>query len=111
MSDRLDELRRLRAQAQEQLAWFDREIAREEGKDTPRSASACAAAPARSASSVPRSFDVDDTQPDQIIERFTQGRPSIRHEVRRGCFLYFGAAFALLIAALALFYVFGPTSR
>jgi len=108
MSDRLNELRRQRALAQEQLAWFDHEIAREEGVDASAAAPlAQAAGPSASTTQEPT---VNDQQADRIIEQYRHQGRSIQGEVRRGCFLYFGAAFALLAAALVLFYLFRPHS-
>jgi hypothetical protein len=99
-SDRLKELQRQRALAQEQVAWLDREIARE--------SSLLAAAPTipvvpAAARGFERPAAPSPLDAERIIEQY-QARPGSLHgEVKRGCFLYFGAAFGLLaLGVLAL---------
>lgn len=106
MSDRLTELRRQRALAQEQLAWFDREIARESaGTHTPPAASAPIATPASPKSTTPApEAPVVDQDAEKILERYRHTGQPVRDEVKRGCFLYFFAAFALLALGLTAFW-------
>ncbi len=107
MSDRLNELRRLRALAQEQVAWFDREIARESGGATPAAAPLPTAAPAPAPvvpPAAPRMGSVSPLDAEKLIERYREkGRP-VKDEVRRGCFMYFFAAFAILGLGLVAWY-------
>jgi hypothetical protein len=114
MSDRLSELQRQRALAQEQVAWFDREIAREQSR-TPAAFSplpaAAAPSPVAPATAAPAnnpasSADTDlDRKAEEILKRFKHAEHPVRNEVRRGCFLYFFSAFALLALALLAFYL------
>ncbi len=101
MSDRLTELRRQRALVQDHADWLDREIA------------ACVAAmpgppadaslPTTSVS--PSSAPVPPLEaPPELI--YTPDPAGTRQQVKRGCFLYFFIALALLSAALfTLLYV------
>jgi len=110
VSDRLTELQRQRALAQEQLEWFDREIARERGEAvfpvTPAvtpSPSFASASAARSVAT--RSAAESDAQATEIIKRYQKTERPVKDDVRRGCFLYFFAAFLLLGLAVATFYL------
>ncbi|AOS46031.1 hypothetical protein Verru16b_03125 [Lacunisphaera limnophila] len=104
-SDRLTELQRQRALAQEQLAWFDREIARESAGQppaaTPPPTPATPAAP--SAAAAPESAAVD-REAEKILASYRQTSRPIKDEVKKGCLLYFFSAFGLLILALAAFW-------
>ncbi len=91
MSDRLKELQRQRALAQEQLAFLDREIARETGGTT------------QVPPSIPVSQPVAPSVEDIIAQFQRQDRP-VHSEVKRGCFLYFFVALGLLGLALVAFY-------
>ena len=100
-SDRLKELQRQRALAQEHLAWFDREIARESAdqavtptiaQEVPVTQPVAAPAP------------VADVEAEKILERYRHAGHPVKNEVRRGCFLYFFAAFALLGLGIVVFY-------
>lgn len=103
MSDRLDELRHQRALVQEQLAWIDREIARE--TNTPIAATP---APAPLASPVvPAAPAADEAEAERILEGYRAPQGSIHANVKKGCFLYFFAAFAVVgLAVLALYFAF-----
>ena len=98
MSDRLKDLQRQRALAQEQLDWLDREIARETG--------AAAAFPTRSTTPAlpepaiqPVSSAVAPS-PEQILAQYqTRGRP-MAVEAKRGCILYFIVGMILLVLAV-----------
>jgi hypothetical protein len=122
MPDRLDELVRQRALVQEHLAWLNREIA---------AAAEAAKAPAPSASPVPSiplapaPASVQATLPsvspapppppaavaatpvdaDEILARYQAKPGSVKQDVRKGCFLYFAAAFVLLGIGVALLYL------
>ena len=99
MSDRLKDLQRQRALAEEQLAWLDREIARETGAvavpvsrpaPTPLAASPAAPTPPSHA--------------DELIERYAEKEKPVHDQVKQGCLLYLGIAFALVaVGVLALF--------
>src|SRR5688572_30004792 len=100
-SDRLIELQRQRALAQEQVAWFDREIAREAGLVGAPAAPVVPPAPSGFESSPsPSPFDAD-----RIIKQYQGKTGSVRSEVRRGCFLYFAIAWALLGLGLLTFWL------
>lgn len=104
-SDRLKELQRQRALAQEQVAWFDREIAKEQSLAAPAQRVEKPISPA-SGGGVPSPHE--STSPldaEKLIERYQSGGTSIKSEVKRGCFLYFFAAFALLIVTVIIFYL------
>jgi hypothetical protein len=106
MSDRLKELQRQRALAQEQLAWFDREIARETGA-LPAAASLLEskAAPI-GAPTIPATRVVDPIG--DIISRYNQETPGdMAKEAKRGCMLYFifaFIAFGMLLLGVYLYY-------
>ena len=98
MSDRLKDLQRQRALAQEQVDWLDREIARETG--------AAAALPSRSATPAlpePANRPVPPTvapTPEQILAQYQgRGRP-MAEEAKRGCILYFIVGMILLVLAV-----------
>lgn len=104
-SDRLKELQRQRTLAQEQVAWFDREIAKEQSlvaADRPAETPSVPAA--EGAVSAPG----DSTSPldaEKLMRRYQSSGTSVRDEVKRGCFLYFFGAFAVLIVAVVVFYL------
>lgn len=102
MSDRLKELQRQRALAQEQVAWFDREIAREQG-----ATSQPPAAPEIPfvRGGVPSPHNASPADGDRILDQYRSSGTSIKSEVRRGCFLYFFAAFALVALGAVAFYL------
>lgn len=103
MSDRLKDLQRQRALAQEQLAWLDREIARETGVPTPVTPLPTGA----QAKPDPRAVAQHPVTPsaeDIIAQYQSQARP-VQSEVKRGCFLYFFAALGLVfLGVLALYF-------
>ena len=110
MSDRLNELQRQRALAQEQLAWFDREIARERGvtipPETPKPAASAASTLITSTKAVVITSTAEtDAQAADIIQRFQKTERPIKDDVRRGCYLYFFSAFLLLGLAAYAFYL------
>ena len=99
MSDRLKDLQRQRALAQEQLAWLEREIARETGAvSVPTSAPP--PAPLAAASTAPAAT----SHADELIERYAEKEKPVHDQVKQGCLLYLGIAFALVaVGVLALF--------
>lgn len=123
MSARLAELRRQRALLQDHLAWLDREIAAAENTapaarapaanlapPTPRSASASVAVtpPPSGVSLHPTSSLA--ASPEAILEEYRVEPSAVKSDVRKGCLLYFAAAFALLILVVAILY-FALSSR
>ena len=100
MSDRLKDLQRQRALAQEQAAALEREIAREMG---------AASAPAPTSPSAP----LAPTPPlppaaaahaDELIERYGQQEKPVHDQVKHGCLLYLAGAFGVVgLGILALY--------
>jgi hypothetical protein len=122
MSDRLKDLQRQRALAQEQLAWFDREIARESGQAPataqPVAVPLSAAPPAPSAPVVPSaavpaapSAAEAERLADEIIARYKNEHASSPADVKRGCFLYFGLAFLLVAVGLVALYFYSASRQ
>ena len=97
MSDRLAELQRQRALAQEQVAWFDREIARETGQ-----APAVSGPPAVTASPGGADFAAKDAavaqEAEDIIAQYQQSPGDAAQNARKGCYVWF--AFAMLTVVL-----------
>src|SRR5258708_24607243 len=91
MSDRLTELQRQRALAQEQLAWLDREIARESGQALP-----AASAPERGPAATPRSATAGRGSdhsaarpPAGNLAHYQQPGPTPEENGQRGSFIFF----------------------
>lgn len=104
-SDRLRELQRLRTAAQEQVAWLDREIAQEQGLPA---ATLPVVAPKPQTSAAATSAPRESTSPldaDKLIQRYQGTGGSIKDEVKRGCFIYFYAALALLVIGVTVAYL------
>ena len=101
MSDRLKDLQRQRALAQEQLAWLDREIARESGA-VPSPAPAPAATPMTPPAAGP-AHAVTDAE--ALLAQYRSKPESLQGEVKRGCFLYFFGALGLVALGLLAFYL------
>ena len=95
----MTELQRQRALMQEHLAWLDREIAAQNlisRVSTPPIATPLAPVP-------PVSLE-PATEADAIIAQFGSDTKSLQTDVRRGCFLYFYLAFAVVgLGVLALY--------
>lgn len=99
MSDRLSQLHRQRALLQEHLAWLDREIAAEQ--PTAQPGTKPAAPPASSAAVVPAATEALATD---ILAQYQSDPASVKEDVKKGCFLYFFLAFAVVgIGVLALY--------
>jgi hypothetical protein len=97
VSDRLEELRRLRALQRQQLESIEREIAALEeaelrglGTEPPEL--------------VPEAPDEVDVTAEAILREYAQPSASIETRTKYGCFLYLIAALALLALALAAIY-------
>ena len=123
MSDRLTELFRQRALVAEHLAWLDREIARlgnapaaHPGQAAPApSAPAATPAPAipdalRAAipatTTPPTGVATDAATPpaEEIPEQYRFSPTTVHQDVRKGCLLYFAAAFVVLGLVVAILY-------
>lgn len=101
MSDRLQELLRQKALLTEQAAWLEREIAVEQAKagvTPPVPATTTPASPAPAAAVAPA---------EALFEQYRPDPQSVQQEVKRGCYLYFLGALALLgLAVLAIYLVY-----
>lgn len=118
MSDRLAELRRQRALVREHLAWLDREIAHADESDhlpagfvkQPAPAAAIVAAVvnagplANSVSSPAAESFATATAADAILSEYRVPAAALKSDVRKGCLIYFAAAFALVAAGVAILY-------
>jgi hypothetical protein len=111
VSDRLAELQRQRALAQEQLAWLDREIARETGQaPAPGPVAAPAGVPAPeparpvvapAAPIVPTSDAATAAVADEIIAQYQQSPQTTAQDVKKGCYVWFFLALTLLALTAA----------
>ena len=116
VSDRLKELQRQRALLQEHLAWLDHEIAGESGRaDETKPVAAGPAGvtfsapkpqPAVPAFPSPESASAATAAAEAIIEKYQRTTPSVQSEVKRGCFLYFFLALALVGAGVLALYLY-----
>ncbi len=102
-SDRLAELQRQRALAQQHLAWLDREIqAAQTGDQLPSTPAAVLSAAPTPASVSVQLFSSLQTTPlsadaETIIGQYRTDEKSLAQDVRKGCLLYALGAFALLV--------------
>jgi len=103
VSDRLDELRRQRDLAKQQLAWLEREIVAAEG--AAREPAPAEGQPVRPA--VP--FEPQNAE--AILEEFRRPPASIAKQAKLGCILYFAGAMALLALAVAAVYLYARATR
>lgn len=126
MADRLAELLRQRALLQEHAAWLDREIAEASGQtqghsieSTPSPRPLVAAIAAVVAAPAPR-FVVPATVPapvpasptaevsvvgEDILEQYRVAPQALQTDVRKGCLLYFVAAFLFLFVVIGGLYL------
>jgi hypothetical protein len=114
MSDRLQELRRQRALAADQLAWLDREIAAASGQPAvaptpPSSRPALAPVVSSNAPVAPTPVESPEVAAaaDAILQDYRVDPAALKTDVKKGCFRYFYAAlalFALCVAAIYFFY-------
>ena len=102
MSDRLADLQRQRALAQEQVAWFDREIARETGQVAPVTP-APAVAPVIPRPTAAAADEAAARAAQEIIAQYQDGPSpqSAAKDMKRGCYL----AFFLALGAVALIFL------
>jgi len=107
MSDRLNDLQRQRALAQEQLAWLDREIAREAGLAAPVTPAAPASTPAPvPAPTVTATNAQIATEAEAILAQYKRDPADLEKNVKRGCYLYFFAAIGLVgLGVLVLYFL------
>jgi hypothetical protein len=103
VSDRLKELQRQRALAQEQLAWLDREIARESGAGAPV-APVIPVAPAPAAAPKTAGPAHAEAEAEAMMAQYRSDAESLQSNVKRGCFMYFFAALGLLFLGVLAFY-------
>jgi hypothetical protein len=108
VSDRLNELQRQRALAQEQVAWFDREIAKESGQ-TPGPTSSPAALPPPPAVIAPAAHADEATAraAQEIIAQYRANPQATATDVKKGCYLYFIFAlgvFAICVVGIYIIY-------
>jgi hypothetical protein len=114
-SDRLKELQRQRAHAQEQVAWFDREIAREQSLAAPvqpvgkpSSPPSAGGVPApREAIKSPAISDIRgadaagiEMDADRLIEKYRDPKRSVHGEFWRGCAIYLIGAVVLVLLVI-----------
>ncbi len=109
MSDRLKDLERQRALAQEQLAWIEREIAKESGRSP-----AAIQPPAPPAAVRSTSAREAARMAEEILAQYQReggDADATQRHVKRGCFLYFALAFALLALGVAALYFYSTGRR
>jgi hypothetical protein len=109
MADRLQELLHQKALLNEQAAWLEREIIAERARIGALSKPA-PKAPDESPPDEPlpdalASPAVVDANANAILEQYRSSPRSLQQEVRRGCFLYFFGALALLGLVVAVIYL------
>jgi len=101
MSDRLQELLRQKALLAEQTAWLEREISAEQARTGVTPLAIVTAAPA----APPPATVVASTE--ALFEQYRPNPQSVQQEVKRGCYLYFLGALALLgLAVFAAYLVY-----
>jgi hypothetical protein len=116
VSDRLAELQRQRALAQEQLAWFDREIAKETGRApaaAPESAPAMVPYPPSArpvvvpvAPIAPTSDAATAHVADEIIAQYEKSPQSAAKDAKKGCYLWFVFGLGMLVICGVSIYLF-----
>ena len=110
MSDRLAELRRQRALVTEQLTWLDREIQRELGTPPfPRTAApvvsvASTAQTPLTSTDLPAGASPAPALAIEPLLNYEVNPASVRQEVKKGCLLYFAAAFLFIGVLIVLAY-------
>lgn len=106
MSDRLKDLQRQRALAQEQLAWLDREIAREAGQGTPLAAHPPVPRAPETVSPPPAGSAQAAADAEAILAQYQSDPGSLQKNIKRGCYLYFFAALGILALGILALYFF-----
>ncbi|MEI6106166.1 MAG: hypothetical protein WCR49_04040 [Opitutae bacterium] len=107
MSDRLKDLQRQRALAQEQLDWLDREIAREAGQGAPLAAKPIPVPRAPEPAAPPTAASAQAAaDAEAILAQYKSDPGSLQKNIKRGCYLYFFVALGLLaLGVLALYFL------
>jgi hypothetical protein len=128
MTDRIAELARQRQLVQQHLAWLDRQLADAAQQSvgqpiessatrdnvpaaTPivpdlRANAATTALPPSTSGAVPPR---DAAEADEIMDQFRVTPAAVKSDVRKGCFIYFVAAFLLLgLGITAVYFIFRP---
>lgn len=111
VSDRLKDLQRQRALAQEQLAWLEREIARESGLEISPAPSLPPAPGPQTPAVSPGAPTVAQAAADAeaILAQYRPAPDAVSGNVKRGCYLYFfGALGLLLLGVLAVYFLRSP---
>lgn len=113
MSDRLTELQRQRALAQEQLAWFDREIARETGQaPAPVAPAMSPVVPLAAMPDTRATLDaVTARAADEIIAQYKEKGPAgAASDAKKGCWLWFLFALGMFaICVVSLYFIYDAT--
>jgi hypothetical protein len=108
MGDRLQELLHQKALLNEQAAWLEREIIAERARigaiPEPTSKAPDESPPDEPLPDAPASPAAADANVNAILEQYRSNPRSLQQEVRRGCFLYFFGALALLGLVVAVIY-------
>ncbi|MDI1337647.1 MAG: hypothetical protein PSU94_15800 [Lacunisphaera sp.] len=108
MSDRLKDLQRQRALAQEQLAWIDAEIAKASGQAPAPSQPAISSAPV---APPPRGTAETARLADEILAQYQSETVTSPKDVKRGCYVYFVLAFVLVGLAVAALYFYSGSKH
>jgi hypothetical protein len=110
VSERSDELRRQRELLRENLAWLEREIAREEGiaaqEAPPPQAPPRLSQPPSSASASDRDRDAE-----AILAEYRTSAPAVESQTKRGCILYFAVALVLFLGVAGVLIFFYARAR
>jgi len=107
MSDRLADLQRQRALAQEQVAWFEREIARETGQAVPVTAPTPAASPVIPRPTAAATDEATARVAQEIIAQYQASPLTAAKDVKKGCYLWFIFALGMLaICAVSLYFIY-----
>jgi hypothetical protein len=109
VSDRLAELQRQRALAQEQLAWFDREIAKETGQaPAPPVPVPAVVAPVPVVAPITPVTDAATAQvADEIIARYEKSPQNAAKDAKKGCYLWFIFGLGMLaICAVSIYLIY-----
>ncbi len=95
----------MRVAAQEQVAWLDREIAREQNLPIVAQPAETPKPPAPGSGRTAPRESTSPLDADKLIERYQSNSLTIKDEVKRGCYIYFFGAFGLLVAGVIIFYL------
>ncbi len=111
VSDRLKDLQRQHALAREQLAWLEREIARESGQSPPLAAPLplTPGPQPRVVPPEPPTASQAAADAEAILAQYRPAPEAVQKNVKLGCFLYFfGALGLLLLGVLAVYLLRAP---